>query len=127
MNNQEDRLKKYLQEIPQDSPSEDFTLSIMQQLEQKSVIKSHEPLMGRSAWFVFIILVLSVVFGLYIFSAQEMPMLSIQPEMRINWQLNWQFGPSVMAGVVFGILFWVQLIIIRQRYLYSPNGLLTLR
>ncbi|HKK88672.1 MAG TPA: hypothetical protein VJ917_07460, partial [Saprospiraceae bacterium] len=48
-------------------------------------------------------------FGLYWISPEAIDWSGMSGGLSLNWQLNWSFGPSVIAGAVFALLFWVQL------------------
>jgi hypothetical protein len=96
-------------------PSQSFVYGVLDRIEAEET--QSQPLMGAGGWVVFAAAVCLCIFGLYWISPEAIDWSGLSGGLSLNWQLNWSFGPSVIAGAVFALLFWVQLILLRQKYL----------
>ena len=65
-NEKNDKLKQWMQELPLESPSLDFTKKVMQGISAKSELTQYKPLISKRAWWLIGILLLFSIAYLYI-------------------------------------------------------------
>lgn len=114
-------LKKQLQEIPLESPSQNFTSNIMDviQQEQSAVIK-YKPLISKKIWFVVAAAIVAVFFFIP-FEKKEGGLLekvsfdfSFLDQVNISGLFS---GLSVSTTTFYALLFFAIMILIQVVYL----------
>lgn len=65
-NEKNDMLKQWMQELPLESPSQDFTIKVMQGISAKSEVTQFKPLISKRAWWLIGTLLLFSITYLYI-------------------------------------------------------------
>ena len=117
--------KKYIQEIKEESPSKDFTTSLMSAivLENSKSVTVSKALISKKAWFVILSIVLAVV--LIPFKSQEKPLFTM-PELDFSFIEKIQI-PNVLesfavSNTVLYAIFLFGLMLIAQ-VLFLKNHL----
>jgi|FLOH01.1.fsa_nt_gi hypothetical protein len=118
-------VKKYVKEIKIESPSKDFTASLMNKIvveDQKSVFISKE-LISKKGWFVIFLSVLAVV--LIPFKSSEKSLISI-PKLDFyffdkiqipNFLDNLTVSKTVFYAIFFfGLMFFAQVVFLKNYF-----------
>lgn len=88
--------KKYVKEIELESPSKDFTVLLMQRIEnQKSVVFSQQELISKKGWFGIFSIILVVI--LFSSKTKEKSFLDFP-------KLDFSFIPSLKINQIFEML-----------------------
>lgn len=85
-NEQDNQLKHWMQELPMESPSPDFTHKVMERISAQSTVTQYQPLIPKTAW-VFIVLGLlaSMVWLYWNPSSSLLPGDSVSLIDKITW------------------------------------------
>jgi len=110
--------KKYVKEIPTESPSADFTANLMHSITQLEIEKPivYKPLISKKGWFLVIAAVISVV--LIPFKSTEDGLFTL-PEMSFSFLEKFSFSgviESVQVSnttlylvILFSVLVFIQI------------------
>lgn len=115
-------LKKQLQEIPLESPSQNFTANIMDviQQEESAVVIKYKPLISKKIWFVVAAAVVAIFFFIP-FQKKEGGLLEkVSLDFSFMDQINFSgafSGLSVSTIAFYGLLFFAVMIFIQVVYL----------
>ena len=117
-------LKKYVQEIPLETPSKDFTKNLMQQItiEETSNVTKYVPLISKKVWGVIasIIAIFSTIAIFVPFQKEEASLLDKIPEIPVDFSFltNISFSglyealsisnTTLYTMLLFSILFFIQ-------------------
>ncbi len=115
--------KKYVKEIPQESPSLSFTANLMQSISQLESVKSttrYQPLISKKAWFIVLSAVIAILF-IPLNSSKEG--LFTLPEFNLSFLEKFRYSGVIenlsisnttfAITVVFGILVTIQIIYLK--------------
>lgn len=115
--------KKYVKEIPTETPSVDFTKNLMQSIAQLQTVKStiaYKPLISKKAWFVVISAIIAVLF--IPFSSSEKAFFTL-PELDFSFLEKLNFSglfqnvnvssTTFTIALVFGLLLSIQIIYLK--------------
>ena len=115
--------KKYIKEIPTETPSDDFTANLMKSITQLEPVKSvttYKPLISKKGWFIVFTAIAALLFVPFISSNETLFAL---PE--LNFSLSDKIGFSgilenlsvsntmLSITVVFGILVSIQIVYLK--------------
>ena len=115
--------KKYVKEIPLESPSVNFTAKLMDSINQLETVKSavvYKPLISKKTWFVVVLAVVAIVF--IPFNSSEEGMFTL-PEMNFSFLEKLSFSgmfdnlsvsnSTFIIALVFGLLLSIQIIYLK--------------
>lgn len=106
-------LKQWMQELPLESPSSDFTTKVMGQIRGKSLVTEYKPLISKTAWVIIGLLIIGAVLWLYFNpSSNMMPeeQLSILDGLQFKNPFEaLQLSRTSLYAIAFLALFIVQI------------------
>lgn len=123
--------KKYIKEIPAESPSKHFTANLMQTISQLEMVKplTYKPLISKKGWFLVIAAVIAVV--LIPFKSTEEGLFSL-PEMNFSFfeKLNFSgvlesvqvSNTTLYVAILFSVLVFIQIFYLKGYFERRING-----
>lgn len=112
-------LKKQIQEIPLDTPSQNFTSNIMDVLNKEAITQiQYKPLISKKIWFAVAAVILAVI--LIPFQKQEGGLLEkVSLDFSFLDKLNFSVfeGLAVSNTAFYGLLFFAIMISVQVVYL----------
>ena len=112
-NEKKDMLKQWMQELPLESPSSDFTTKVMGQIHGKSLITEYKPLISKTAWVIIGLLIIGAVLWLYFNPSSNMipeEQLSILDGLQFKNPFEaLQLSRTSLYAIAFLALFIVQI------------------
>ncbi len=114
--------KKYVKEIKLESPSKDFTTSLMSKIVSEHQIKNvftAKALISKKGWFVIFLFVLVVIF--IPFESQEKSLVSFS---NIDFSFfnkiqipNFSISNAVLCAILFfGLMFMAQVVFLKNHF-----------
>lgn len=124
--------KKYINEIPTEKPSLDFTSNLIDKINQLQATKSsivYKPLISKKGWFVVFAAIFAVIF--IPFQSNKESLFTI-PEINLSFleKLNFsglfdsiQISSSVLyLAITFSVLVFVQILYLKGHFEKQING-----
>ena len=123
--------KKYIKEIPKETPSANFTTSIMDVISQLKPEKTivYKPLISKKGWFLVAASIIAII--LIPFNTSEEGILSL-PEMNFSFIEKMSFSglfesmsvstATLYAAILFSILVFVQIFYLKGYFEKRING-----
>ena len=112
-NEKNDKLKHWMQELPLESPSSDFTSKVMGRIHAKSVVTEYRPLISKTAWIIIGLLFLGALIWLYLNPSSNMlpqEQLSILDGVQFKNPFEaLQLSRTTIYAIAFLALFMVQI------------------
>jgi len=110
--------KKYIKEIPVESPSVDFTANLMHTISQLQTEKTivYKPLISKKGWFVVVAAVIAII--ILPFKSSEEGFFTL-PEMNLSFLEKLNFSgvfesvsvstPILYLAILFSVLIFIQI------------------
>ena len=124
--------KKYVKEIPTETPSLDFTSNLMDKINQLQVAKSsitYKPLISKKGWFIVFAAIIAAVF--IPFQSKEEGLFTL-PEFNLSFLEKFNFSGlfdsiqvsnSVLyLAITFSILVFVQILYLKGHFERQINS-----
>lgn len=115
--------KKYVKEIPKETPSVDFTAKLMKTITQLESVKSkivYKPLISKKAWFVVVLVLVTVLFIPFSSSKQEtftLPKLNLSFLKKLNFSGSLEHlsvsNTTFIIALIFGLLLSIQIVYLK--------------
>jgi len=115
--------KKYVKEIPTETPSVEFTANLMKSITQLESVKSkivYKPLISKKAWFVVFLALIAVVF--IPFNSSEEGMFTL-PKLNLSFLEKLSFSgvfenltvsnTTFIITLIFGLLMSIQIVYLK--------------
>ena len=115
--------KKYVNEIPTETPSADFTSNLMKSITSLESVKStiaYKPLISKKAWFVVLAAIVAIVFIPFNSSGEALFTL---PEVNFSFLEKLNFSgmfqnvnvsnTTFIIALVFGLLLSIQIVYLK--------------
>jgi hypothetical protein len=124
--------KKYVKEIPTETPSLDFTSNLMKKIEELQPLKStitYKPLISKKGWFIVFLAIVAVV--LVPFKQRKEPLFSL-PEMNFSFLEKLNFdgllenssvsSTTLYLALTFSVFVCIQLFYLKGHFEKQING-----
>ncbi len=122
--------KKYVKEIPTETPSVNFTANLMQKItELESTTITYKPLISKKMWFVIITAIIAVI--IVPFTSSEEPIFTL-PEFNLSFlekmNLSGVFesinisNSVVFLAMIFSVFIFVQIVYLKNHFERQING-----
>lgn len=124
--------KKYVQEIPLETPSLDFTSNLMQKIGELQPFKSaitYKPLISKKAWFIVFAAIIAVV--LIPFKSSQESLFNL-PELNFSFLEKLNFSglldninisnTTLYFAITFSVLVSIQLFYLKGYFEKQING-----
>lgn len=119
-----EEIKRLVNEAGLESPSSDFLQSVMDQIEEQSIVSKsigYEPLITKRAWAVIAFVVVTIVVSLFFDSSSDnwisfISLTDFSINAAISSGSSFQLYNTSMYGLVFlGALFAVQVLFLNEK------------
>jgi hypothetical protein len=124
--------KKYVKEIPTETPSLDFTSNLMKKIGELQSVKSafkYKPLISKKAWFIVFVAIIALVF--IPFKSTNESLFTL-PEMNFSFldKLNFSglldsitiSNTTLYIAIAFSALVFIQIFYLKGHFEKQING-----